>query len=499
MSREQWLSAKSSALRDEDERISTLNEIKDYLRSLPQNEAAESAQLLQMPVLFDCLNDSNTEQIDLACEVLTLCLNTLTLGESTNRYNVPLERALKHPHSQVKLMALKDIQRNIVNDELLVRFCKHTPLLIMVIKCIGNDDLGVALLSSDVITTVGASESCINVLLLPDVQNVVAEVMSKNEIIRLRFFEVFINIARKSEKSHNILESSGFLGQVLHDLNNNDVLLRMNIIELLSQFVTCKQGYRYLESNGIIEKFCKQLKDSDDLLFVQLCEPGILKFFGQLAYWRPNDIVTKYKFILTRIYSNIKSDNFTLVRVSVDTLGHIAETNEGKIALNSVGDIMPKLLPSITEKLNKLPNEVKIRALNCLENILQVSTNDTRITAITRRWYSYLEGNPIDLILRYAKNPFSEIRCAGLGILNALATQLWGQEVIRNSAGLVEFLLDRNVETIKECKELKFEIICKLSTSEVFNHEINLRLQAFVKEGPFYVQGVTEVAIEGND
>lgn len=55
------------------------------------------------------------------------------------------------------------------------------------------------------------------------------------------------------------------------------------------------------------------------------------------------------------------------------------------------------------------------------------------------------------------------------------------------------------METIKECKELKFEIIKKLSSSAVFNHEVHLRLQAFVKEGPFYVQGVTEVAIEGND
>ncbi|GJQ74529.1 hypothetical protein Trydic_g21394 [Trypoxylus dichotomus] len=474
MLRQQWLSEKSSALLDEDERITTLNEIRDYLQALPQDEAVQSTQLLQMPVIFDCLNDSNTEQIDLACEVLTLCLNTLSLGESTNRYNVPLERSLKHPHSQ------------------------FTPLLNMVIRCIGNDDLGVATLSSSIITTIGASESGINILLSSDVRNVLTEVMGKNEVVRLRFFEVFINVARKSEISHNILKSSSFLSQILHDLDNNDVLLRMNIIELLSQFVTCEQGYTYLETNGVMEKFCEQLKDSDDILFVQLCEPGILKFFGQLAYWRPNDIVTKYKFVLSRIYSNIESDNFTLVGVSVDTLGHISETNEGKIALNSI-DVMPKLLSCIIEKLNKLPNEVKIRALNCIENILQVSTNDTRITTITRKWYSCLEGNPMDFIMRYAKNPFSEIRCAGLGLLSALATQLWGQEVIRNSPGLVEFLLDRNVETIKECKELKFEIVSKLSTSEVFNHDINLRLQAFVKEGPFYVQGVTEVAIEGNE
>ncbi|KAI4458415.1 26s proteasome non-atpase regulatory subunit 5-related [Holotrichia oblita] len=498
MSREQWLSQKSSALVDEDERMSTLNEIKDYLTSLPQDEAAQSAQLLQMPLLFDCLNDSNTEQIDLACEVLALCLGTLNLGESTNRFTVPLERALKHPHSQVKIMALKDIQRNIVNDELLVNFCKHTSLLSMAIECIGSDDLAVATLACDIITTIGVSESCIKTLLSKDIQAVLTDVMNKNEVVRLLIFEVFINISRKSETSQNLLESSGFLSQILDDLDNNDILLRMNIIELLSQLVTCEQGYQYLERNGVMAKFCKQL-GNEDALFIQLCEPGVLKFFGQLAYWKPNDIVTKYVLILNRICSNIDSDNFTLVGISIETVGHIAETNEGKIALNSLADIMSKLLPSIVEKLNKLPNELKIRALNCLENIIQVNTNDARVMAITKKWYTCLEGNPIEFILRYAKNPIAEIRSAGLGILNALASQFWGQEVIKNAPGLLEFLLDRNIETIKECRELKFEIVKKLSTSEVFNHEVNLRLQAFVKEGAFYVEGITEVAIEGNE
>lgn len=64
--------------------------------------------------------------------------------------------------------------------------------------------------------------------------------------------------------------------------------------------------------------------------------------------------------------------------------------------------------------------------------------------------------------------------------------------------GLVEFLLDRHVETTKECKEIKYEIVKLLSESTVFDSHTLLRLKAFVKEGPYYVRAVTEVAIEGN-
>lgn len=60
-------------------------------------------------------------------------------------------------------------------------------------------------------------------------------------------------------------------------------------------------------------------------------------------------------------------------------------------------------------------------------------------------------------------------------------------------------MLDRNAETTKESKELKYEIVKLLSRSSVFDHTTLLRLKAYVKEGPFYVQAITEVAIEGNE
>lgn len=66
-------------------------------------------------------------------------------------------------------------------------------------------------------------------------------------------------------------------------------------------------------------------------------------------------------------------------------------------------------------------------------------------------------------------------------------------------SGLIEFLLNRNLEVAKECKELKYEVVKALSTSTTLDHSVLSRLQEFVKEGPFYVEAVTEIAFEGND
>lgn len=58
--------------------------------------------------------------------------------------------------------------------------------------------------------------------------------------------------------------------------------------------------------------------------------------------------------------------------------------------------------------------------------------------------------------------------------------------------------MDRQCETGKDCKLAKYDIVKALSTSSVFDHGTQLRIQSFVREGPFYMEAVTEVAIEGD-
>lgn len=137
--------------------------------------------------------------------------------------------------------------------------------------------------------------------------------------------------------------------------------------------------------------------------------------------------------------------------------------------------------------------------MNCIEALLKCDELDNKIELITEKWFAYLGDNPIGNVQKYFENPFSEIRLAGFGVLKSIASQYWGQNLIKETPGLVEFLLDRTVEHIKECKEIKYEIVSVLAKSYVFESNVLARLQRFVKEGPFYQQGILEVAVEGND
>lgn len=64
---------------------------------------------------------------------------------------------------------------------------------------------------------------------------------------------------------------------------------------------------------------------------------------------------------------------------------------------------------------------------------------------------------------------------------------------------MVEFLLDRSVEHEKESKHIKYDIISILSSTDIFDTSTLLRFKAYAKEGAFFVQGIAEVAVEGDE
>ena len=97
----------------------------------------------------------------------------------------------------------------------------------------------------------------------------------------------------------------------------------------------------------------------------------------------------------------------------------------------------------------------------------------------------------------YIKNPFPDMKRAALGLLKAIVGHRWGQTYLLNTGGFVEYLLDRKQEADKDVVLDKYEVILVLAASTVFDEQTASELKRYVAEGPFYVHGITEVAIEG--
>lgn len=85
-------------------------------------------------------------------------------------------------------------------------------------------------------------------------------------------------------------------------------------------------------------------------------------------------------------------------------------------------------------------------------------------------------------------------------VLQSLASLPWGQQLMNNAAGFKEFLLDRSIETTKEGKDAKFQVVRVLAESptvtDVFGRPYYVQLMEFFHQGPFFVQAQAEVAYE---
>lgn len=102
---------------------------------------------------------------------------------------------------------------------------------------------------------------------------------------------------------------------------------------------------------------------------------------------------------------------------------------------------MERVLPMIANSLGSLPTELKIRALHMIKILLKVEDKTSKASNLTFKWFKQFGDNFIDKIVSYAKNPFEEIRLAGLGVLLSLSSQQWGQEAIQQVPGINSLML----------------------------------------------------------
>lgn len=150
--------------------------------------------------------------------------------------------------------------------------------------------------------------------------------------------------------------------------------------------------------------------------------------------------------------------------------------------------------------IHNLPIPLQTRALNCLETLFQSSVDvpNNVIDVITEIWFVRLTGtNQLTFVQDFCRNPFPEIKIAALGLLRAICSYRWGQQALSETAGFIEYLLDRSTEFDKDAIHEKYTVIKVLADASVFDAGTILQIRQYIKDGAFFVQGVMEVAVEG--
>lgn len=410
------------------------------------------------------------------------------------------------------MLGLNDIERRLKSSSMATDFGPNS--LVALINCLENDE-----------TKVAAASIRILIQLLPKafdqkpIKHQLEQVLGGKELVRCRVYDIAVKLSQQSQVYHTNVEF--ILEKLIGDLDTDDILLQLAVLDLVSDLALSDHGHIYLENKGVFAKVLRQIEQLDDNVHKSLLVPGYLKFFGHIATAQPTKIIEGFSSMINSLLDCILDGNSSVLPVAFDTLGkfmrslfadailiqffllpgQLARSNEGKIRLHELhSNKLNETLNDIGKSIHNLPIPLQTRALNCLETLFQSSDDvpNNIIDMITEIWFFRLTGtNQLTFVQDFCRNPFPEIKIAALGLLRAICCYRWGQRALSETAGFIEYLLDRNVEFDKDAIHEKYNVIKTLADSSVFDAGTILQIRQYIKDGAFYVQGVMEVAVEG--
>ena len=153
---------------------------------------------------------------------------------------------------------------------------------------------------------------------------------------------------------------------------DDDILVQLNAIEILSNLVETKHGINYLTSLNILTQMDLRLNEVSSGPMSHFLMPGYIKFFGRLAHQSPqnfHNLYPNFTSILLNMLSNDADQDQQILALEV--FGHIALTKEGKTMLKERPQVQEQFYEVLRQKILSGTSEAKIRALGVFADVIR--------------------------------------------------------------------------------------------------------------------------------
>lgn len=339
---EDWCVEQLEKLQIKERRLDTLNEIRTQLGNIGPNEVSVSAKFLslldsiddyrdryqsrimQFPVF--CNNEKiifnfifSPEQLNLTCDILCMCMSNLDIEHTEKvRFSNYLERCLLHKNADVKMLALNYIERRMkdVGNDLPASMGNlyQSNMIIALLNCLECEETGVASIASGVL--INLLPKAIND---KSIKMRLDGILSGKDVIRCRVYEIGVKLSGSSIDNHEQFDF--VLEKLVGDLDTDDILLKLNILDLASHLAQSDYGHVYMENRGVFTKILREIELLDENPFKAIMVPGYLKFFGHIATAQPAKIIQGFSAMINSLFDCILSEENSALPVAFDTFG----------------------------------------------------------------------------------------------------------------------------------------------------------------------------------
>lgn len=268
------LSAMLQDLQSGENVVSTLQSLNSLLEATPSSaDVLEIASFISLRLLFNYLSTTDEDQIQACCPVLDKIFSKMPVADMC-QYEQYFELGLQHTSEDVRKMTLRILRKNSSHEELQAMIVAPT-MLHLITQVLGDSSLECATLAAEIFLQVVRNPQELDVkrrqAFLVDLEGL----LSMSDIVRYRVYELAVKMALGSGDAFEFVQSSGLLQRLVKELDLDDVLVKMNCIELLATLMESSEGVQFLESEQVIRRLHAQLLSAQQDPFGSLIIPGV--------------------------------------------------------------------------------------------------------------------------------------------------------------------------------------------------------------------------------
>ena len=262
------------------EQLVSLQDLSALLNS-PSFGLRELTPHIPADVLFGCLSTKNKEQTVLCKGILKKLLSVEKADAIIKRYRDFVIEGLNHPVFEVREFCLSELERCSASINGLITLLDNVDILVYTTRALSDENLACAKLATNTLINTAKHDSGLELVFQHYIQSEFQELLIKKDVIRFRVYELMVIIQSLSEKAFESCRKSGILEKLAKELDGDDILLRLNCIELLTQMADSgMNGLKFVEESGIVTRLNNLLLSAEADPLMSLMLPS--KFFELL-------------------------------------------------------------------------------------------------------------------------------------------------------------------------------------------------------------------------
>ncbi|EIE88212.1 hypothetical protein RO3G_12923 [Rhizopus delemar RA 99-880] len=211
----------------------------------------------------------------------------------------------------------------------------------------------------------------------PTACSIIKQLLRVSETVKFRIYDLVIKVASSSNHAFELCESTGLLHEFINELRSNDLLVKMNAIELLNEIAATPSGIIFLERANLVDDMSAILDNEDE-----------------------DDVVV-------------------CLTVTISSIGLIGSHLLGLILVWPLSSKLCELYPSTVGSVKA----VLLQTLSKLIGVRDEPVNES--DRLTLQIFNEFDGFP-NKIIREAKQPEDDIRIASLALMQSIAYHTWG-------------------------------------------------------------------------